>query len=647
MYRICIAPYPTAIVHYSSVATLISSMIRDSGFDCEISWPENSLDFSSNYTLIYLSDQALKLPSLPENTILVNLGPLDDRINSEYLRSLRKYRIWDYSSQNQRKLQKYGINCELISLGYHTSLKSLQCTEDIDVLFYGQMSEAYQKLQENLQSRGYHVVSSHYDDKLVLRAKIVVLLDWSDVISLNLLLMNEKCVILEKSSSDRKYPVIQCAYENMSEMISQYLEDEEGRRHECAQNFEIYSKMQTSLPELKEDTRTWTIVTAYFNLKKEKDSNCEVRDKSLYFEECKYLMECRRFMVIFCDKESYPYIWRLRYNFGLLDQTYFIIQELSDFPLYQYRDRIEENRRGNSFYVNHRNTPSYFVLVTSKFTMLKETVKLNPFQTTNFVFIDFGIRHTGVNDIQAIDRALSGQTKRNRDKVGVCWIDYTPEAIMRNNKEYYSHGRCGIAGGFISGNAKYLNLICNEVEKRFKETVEAGYGHAEEQFLPLIYLDHPEWFSVFFGDYGQMITNAGQMRQNPLITLNLLIPKARQDNKNDIAFQGCQWILDGWDKETITLSGQELCRLYEETFISAWWTKRTEHCKSIVKRFECAWEDEKYHEIVKANLRRYVEVTDYIKLLEPQQEKKIIQVQRELKKEENPFWTANPIYRNF
>ena len=69
--------------------------------------------------------------------------------------------------------------------------------------------------------------------------------------------------------------------------------------------------------------------------------------------------------------------------------------------------------------------------------------------------------------------------------------------------------------------------------------------------------------------------------------------------------------------------------------------------KSIVKRFECAWEDEKDHEIVKANLRRYVEVTDYIKLLEPQQEKKIIQGQRELKKEENPFWTANPIYRNF
>ena len=216
-------------------------------------------------------------------------------------------------------------------------------------------------------------------------------------------------------------------------------------------------------------------------------------------------------MVIYCDFESAEYIKQLRPPY-LKDQTKYIICEFDDDIRFDqdpkksfadYRNQIIENRKTHPYAFDNRNTASYYLFCMSRYWMLQQVIKLNPFNSTHFSWINFCIERMGIQNVMKLDEALY----QKRDRFSTVYIDYIPESLVQNVPEYFKWGRCSMCSGFFTGNAHYMSTVCSLIIDQFLEYVNMGYGHADEQLYSPVYFKHPDLFSHYYGDYQQMITN--------------------------------------------------------------------------------------------------------------------------------------------
>jgi hypothetical protein len=102
-----------------------------------------------------------------------------------------------------------------------------------------------------------------------------------------------------------------------------------------------------------------------------------------------------------------------------------------------------------------------------------------------------------------------------RDRFSTCYIDYIPESLVKNTQEYFKWGRCGMCSGFFTGNGEYMWKVCDKIESKFLEYLDAGYGHADEQLYSPVYFESKELFEHYYGDYQQMITNYASIYDAP------------------------------------------------------------------------------------------------------------------------------------
>ena len=176
-----------------------------------------------------------------------------------------------------------------------------------------------------------------------------------------------------------------------------------------------------------------TIVSCFINLN-------DGLNKSVawYIEKGKFLLEIDTNLVFFVDENSHPHVFKIRDDLGLTYKTHFIITKLEDFPLYKYKENIINNRKGKSIYVNNRNTPNYFILVSSKLEMMKKSIDINPFKSKYFIWIDFGIKGQKYTQKGMIEDILHNI----KDKFSCCYIHYRDKNFIKNYPEFYKYGHC-------------------------------------------------------------------------------------------------------------------------------------------------------------------------------------------------------------
>ena len=264
----------------------------------------------------------------------------------------------------------------------------------------------------------------------------------------------------------------------------------------------------------KPENSDWTLVTAYFNLGKSCDASKEIieRDSDYYFSHSISTLQLKNNMVIYCDQESMESIQKIR----LRKPTVYIIRDFENFSISgisftEYRQIIKNNRIKNPYNFDNRNTPSYYLFCISRYIMLMDVIKENPFKSTHFAWINFCMERMGMENIHRLPEALSVY----RDKFSTCYIDYIPEKIINNTPEYFLWGRCGMCSGFFTGNTYYMYKVCQLIIEKFLYYLKLGYGHADEQLYSPVYFENPELFEHYYGDYNQMITNYKHCYQLP------------------------------------------------------------------------------------------------------------------------------------
>ena len=151
---------------------------------------------------------------VPPESILYNFEPLDppvfDSVGTFLTHYAPRFRVWDYSAANAEYLRSRGCAAQHVPLGYADTWSRIAPApvEDIDVLFYGDVSERRARVLDALRETGLEVVvaSDVYGaerDALIARAKMILNIHNHDGIKaletprIFYLLANRKAVVTE------------------------------------------------------------------------------------------------------------------------------------------------------------------------------------------------------------------------------------------------------------------------------------------------------------------------------------------------------------------------------------------------------------------------------------------------------------------
>lgn len=319
----------------------------------------------------------------------------------------------------------------------------------------------------------------------------------------------------------------------------------------------------------KYDLSNWTLVTAYFNLTKCPDASKEIceKDQNYYLSHSVSTLSLPHNLIVFCDAESLNKIRSIRPSY-LESKTRYVVCEFDDFCFHdvnnkvttfcEYRDKIIQNRKAHPYYFDNRNTASYYLFCMSRYIMLREVIRENPFDSTHFAWINFCIERMGYKNLIRLEEGLSV----HRDKFSTCYIDYIPRTLIENTEEYFKWGRCSMCSGFFTGSKYYMYKVCGLIGDKFLEYLAKGYGHADEQLYSPVYFEYPELFEHYYGDYHQMITNYKYIYDAPEPPIYNFITRSFDHRNFKKCFEACEFVFNSYCLEKCKMNNDYLNKLY-------------------------------------------------------------------------------------
>lgn len=266
------------------------------------------------------------------------------------------------------------------------------------------------------------------------------------------------------------------------------------------------------------------IVSMFFRLPQE---NGNVRSLDFYIEHGRQTLELPYPMVLFCDAETRPHLESIRGN----RPTHYIEKALEDYEYVQtLLPIIRKNRIGQSCYMGNRNTPHYFLLCMFKVYAIYQTSRLFPDST--YVWVDLGASHVANGFTDGIHAILTNP----RPKIACCYIHYRSKHEMYPMSVYLREGGpCGIACGVFTVEHAYVTRLFTAMFAIMYEQISNGVGHCDEQCMLYVYDQHPDWFSLYFGDYYSTIVNYHKTLADKESVNLFFIQNAERDNRYDLS----------------------------------------------------------------------------------------------------------------
>jgi|LauGreDrversion2_3_1035106.scaffolds.fasta_scaffold44432_1 hypothetical protein len=233
-----------------------------------------------------------------------------------------------------------------------------------------------------------------------------------------------------------------------------------------------------------------TIVTAFIT----DINNIDFRSYDTYIEYGKKLLEIDVPSVCFLERHIYEqYFVSCLKDFP---QTYFFMFEKTDNYLYQYIHEVTE-------YHLHTNNPKkdtidYMFLQCHKTEFLRQVAQINPFQTTNFAWIDFGIFHMIKNDDDLKRGILHLSTKSYSSiRIASC-VDLNKVCVSDVYKNVVWYFAGSVIGGHRDALIEYAEIM---KQKCISIIQEKHHIMWEINIWYLLYKDHIHLFEPYHADH--------------------------------------------------------------------------------------------------------------------------------------------------
>lgn len=238
-----------------------------------------------------------------------------------------------------------------------------------------------------------------------------------------------------------------------------------------------------------------TVVTAFIT----KINNIDFRSYEKYIELGKKLLKQAIPTVCFLEKEIFQQYFEP--ELSQFPLTMFRLFERKEIYLYEYEPQLTD------FHVMTDNvskdTPGYMFTQCHKTEWVNMAIEENPFNTTNFVWIDFGIYHMIKDDI-SFSVALKNLSRKTYDHIRIA--SCVDPNLISYDKNIYREISWYFAGSIFGGNKDSLAEFAKIMKTTCIHLIETKQHIMwEVNIWYLIFQKHKTLFDPYSADHNLSI----------------------------------------------------------------------------------------------------------------------------------------------
>ena len=131
---------------------------------------------------------------------------------------------------------------------------------------------------------------------------------------------------------------------------------------------------------------------------------------------------------------------------------------------------------------------------------MEKSIELNKFNSSHFIWLDFGINHVALNTENIHEWILNVPDKITQLSIQPFKKDDLYKDIFRL---IYHH----TAGGLFTGSSENLLKYCELFKKKTEEIYNEGWYQLDEAVMTIVQHENSELFNFYYGDYQGIISN--------------------------------------------------------------------------------------------------------------------------------------------
>jgi len=251
-----------------------------------------------------------------------------------------------------------------------------------------------------------------------------------------------------------------------------------------------------------------TLTTACYDISK---YHAGARNLETNIKTMEALLEVECYLYIFGDSTTIPLIKEIRNDrFGLGHLTHYVISDIESMWTYEYADRIRANREAYHPLKTSRDSMESHMIQCNKIDFVLQAIRINPFRTGKFGWIDGNIGINGAKISQKYNKNLLPNILHNvTDKFHIQVLNVVDKTFLHPNRirEYYGQYRWVVCGCLFTMSPHIGVPILNRLKELFIETTMRGYGHAEEMLFLGVLDEFYDSIERSYGDYYNILNN--------------------------------------------------------------------------------------------------------------------------------------------
>jgi len=286
-----------------------------------------------------------------------------------------------------------------------------------------------------------------------------------------------------------------------------------------------------------------TIVTMFYDIGRQAwGSNS--RDNEVYFKNCEKVLKQRYPLYLFTTEEFKDRCVAIRQKTDpLLTYTRIVIVPYTDLHYYKDKERIRQIQADTN--THHQKEPEYtkpdyIVVIFNKLRFLRQVSIENPYGSTYFQWIDFGIHDNIVNPDcnQSVLETIVYKPNRLRLR-GFLDINRANDRV-----EFYRKKRETVSAGLVGGDATAIQRVYELFEQEVATLFTVGLINQEQYVYYCLLCQHPELFDYIriarWDDLGGSYFLKNSIRVALCMSGHLRTYAACRDNINEKIVQPLQ-----------------------------------------------------------------------------------------------------------
>lgn len=260
-----------------------------------------------------------------------------------------------------------------------------------------------------------------------------------------------------------------------------------------------------------------TLVSCFYPLQGNKSSKN-------YLELAEPLMNCSLPLIFFSD--NHKVIEWVNKKRGT-NPTFLHLVSMDDISFFDDKELLEDRMKEYTIFNRNleKDTTPYILLQLAKMDFIQRALDINPFKSSFFFWIDFGIQHctqATPEEWKEMEKDLELCCTNHPDKIHHLKICPVQKPKNETWKVFFQHIYHHVAGGLFGGSIDSLEFYTREFKKLWNEILEEGWFQLDEAIFTILTETFPEKFRFWYGDYDGIIRNIQVSRSSfPLIFKNI------------------------------------------------------------------------------------------------------------------------------